>query len=225
MRSGTTSNAQVLNTSEDAIAAPVALAQPFLCAWPCFVPWPTAPLSWQSPQSVGWFSPFCFWCVGLLQCEISLKRDRSWDTSLAAHPPGLRTLVHFTENMLSWRSGANQLVPRHFMARFLMVFPLGRHHFSGRSCQISTFPRMCHQTPDPKLQSSWRSSKDISIGFAFSVFCAWLQLRHTTPDPSWNLCRPAYVCDSWISQLPSPVQIKPKLCHVPDKELPLRCKL
>ena len=66
------------------------------------------------------------------------------------------------------------------------------------SCQISTLPLV------DGMWRSWRSSKDISIGFAFSVFCAWFQLQHTTPDPSWNLCRPAHVCDSWISQTSFP---------------------
>ena len=179
---------QVLNTSENAMthlfATPVALAQPFLCAWPCFVPQPTAPPSWQSPQSVGWFWPFCFWCVFGFQGAMrdlseknrpkpqdfsSLpriypeKKGGFWDTPAApavplqpihSNPPGSQTLVHFTENMLSWQTGANQLLPDpsfhgpiYFFLVFSMVFPLRKAHTlkfcSLCSCEISTFlPRV-----------------------------------------------------------------------------------
>ena len=81
------------------------------------------------------------------------------------------------------------MVSPFFFSVFHGFFPLRKAHnlkLCGRcSCQISTLPLV------DGMWRSWRSSKDISIGFAFSVFCAWFQLQTYYP---WPFMKPVPAC-------------------------------
>ena len=213
-------------------ATPVALAQPFLCAWPCFAPQPTAPPSWQSPQSVGWFWPFCFWCVfgfqGAMRDLSEKNRPKPQDFSSRASTQKKKWILRHPCSPCS-APAAHPFQP----PLVANPSPLHREHVV----------LMVSQSAGPRSIVSWslRFFLVFSMGFppeiVWSMFlsdfhpatCRWDVTLLTLVEGHFHRIHETcaglhmFVTVEYL-KLPSPVQIKPKLRHVPEKELSLRYK-